>query len=139
VKIRLGPVGHFGLAVRTLGDSARWWQSLFDLTVMFEGDRYVGLTNDSVTIVLFEGKPHPETIQHLSFHVAGMKALREALNVLKEHHVDVEDPGDEIGPEAEGSSNMGLWFKDLDGYRWELSVQGGRDQEQAAARHRLVQ
>lgn len=27
---------------------------------------------------------------------------------------------------AEGSKNMGLWFQDLDGYRWELSVQGGK-------------
>jgi hypothetical protein len=37
----------------------------------------------------------------------------------------IEDPGDEIGPEADGSKNMGIWFYDLDGYRWELSVQGG--------------
>ncbi len=34
------------------------------------------------------------------------------------------DPGEEIGPEAPGSKNMGLWFHDPDGYRWELSVQG---------------
>lgn len=40
--------------------------------------------------------------------------------------VNVEDPGDEIGPEAEGSPHMGLWFHDPNGYRWELSVQGGR-------------
>ena len=33
--------------------------------------------------------------------------------------------GDEIGPEAPGSPHMGLWVHDLDGYRWELSVQGG--------------
>ena len=38
----------------------------------------------------------------------------------------LEDPGDEIGPEAPGSPHMGLWFYDADGYRWELSVQGGR-------------
>jgi catechol 2,3-dioxygenase-like lactoylglutathione lyase family enzyme len=36
---------------------------------------------------------------------------------------DLEDPGDEIGPEAPGSPHMGLWFHDPDGYRWELSVQ----------------
>ena len=40
--------------------------------------------------------------------------------------IDV-DPGDEIGPEAPGSKNMGLWFHDPDGYRWELSVQSGGD------------
>lgn len=126
MKVQLGPVGHFGLAVRDLEAGARWWRSLFDLETMFEGDDYVGLTNDSVTIVLFEGTPHPQTIGHMSFHVKNMDALREALDVLKRHHVAVEDPGDEIGPEADGSPNMGLWFHDLDGYRWELSVQGGR-------------
>lgn len=125
MKIQLGPVGHFGLAVRDLWASARWWQSLFDLKIMFEGDNYIGLTNDNVTLVLFKGHPHPETIEHMSFHVSNMDALREALRILKQHKVDVEDPGDEIGPEAEGSPNMGLWFRDPNGYRWELSVQGG--------------
>ena len=62
----------------------------------------------------------------MSFHVTDMEALRAALRLLKQHDVDVEDPGDEIGPEADGSPNMGLWFHDPDGYRWELSVQGGR-------------
>jgi predicted lactoylglutathione lyase len=37
--------------------------------------------------------------------------------------VDLEDPGDEIGPEAPGAPHYGLWFHDPDGYRWELSVQ----------------
>ena len=123
--IHLGTVGHFGLAVRDPQASARWWRSLFDLETMFEGDRYVGITNDDVTIVLFKGRPDPKTIEHVSFRLPGMAALREALAALKERGVKVEDPGDEIGPEAEGSPNMGLWFHDPDGYRWELSVQGG--------------
>jgi catechol 2,3-dioxygenase-like lactoylglutathione lyase family enzyme len=55
-----------------------------------------------------------------------MSALRAALDSLRANGVAIEDPGDEIGPEAEGSKNMGLWFHDPDGYRWELSVQGGR-------------
>ena len=126
MKIQLGPVGHFGLAVRDLHASARWWQSLFDLNVMFQDDAYIGLTNDDVSIVLFPGKPHPGTIEHMSFRVAHMDALRTALHILKQHGVEVEDPGDEIGPEADGSPNMGLWFRDPDGYRWELSVQVGR-------------
>jgi hypothetical protein len=29
--------------------------------------------------------------------------------------VALEDPGDEIGLEAPGSPNIGLWFRDLDG------------------------
>ena len=89
---------------------------------MFEGDDYVGLTNDDVTIVLQRGVPHPPTIGHVSFHLSGMGALERALASLKAERVEIEDPGDEIGPEAEGSKNMGLWFRDPDGYRWELSV-----------------
>jgi catechol 2,3-dioxygenase-like lactoylglutathione lyase family enzyme len=127
MKIHLGTVGHFGLAVTDVQASARWWRQLFDLEVMFEGAAHVGLTNDAVTIVLFTGAPHPETIEHMSFHVSSMKALREALAWLKKHDVAVEDPGNEIGPEAEGSKNMGLWFCDPDGYRWELSVLARRD------------
>jgi catechol-2,3-dioxygenase len=122
MKIHLGTVGHFGLAVRDVEASRKWWQQLFDLKTMFEGDDYAGLTNENVTIVLMKGKPHPETIEHMSFHLPSMKALHEALEWLKQHHVEVEDPGDEIGPEASGSPNLGLWFHDLDGYRWELSV-----------------
>jgi catechol 2,3-dioxygenase-like lactoylglutathione lyase family enzyme len=59
----------------------------------------------------------------MSFHVGSMAALRAALEELKKSGVELEDPGDEIGPEGPGSPHMGLWFHDPDGYRWELSVQ----------------
>jgi len=120
--IHLGTVGHFGLAVHDPKKSAAWWRKLFDLKTIFEGDGYVGLSNENVTMVLSAGTPRPETIGHMSFHLPGMPALRHALDWLREHDVAVEDPGDEIGAEAEGSPNMGLWFRDPDGYRWELSV-----------------
>ena len=61
----------------------------------------------------------------MSFHVKNMNALRVALDLLKQNGVELEDPGDEIGPEDPGSPHMGLWFHDPDGYRWELSVQNG--------------
>lgn len=92
MKVALGTVGHFGLAVPDPKKSV----------------------------------PVPETIDHVSFHLPDMDALRAALALLKERGVEVEDPGDEIGPEAKGSPNMGLWFHDPDGYRWELSVQAKR-------------
>jgi catechol 2,3-dioxygenase-like lactoylglutathione lyase family enzyme len=126
MKIELGSVGHFGLAVRNPHESARWWRRLFDLEEMFEDDDYVGLTNANVTIVLTKGVPHPNTIGHMSFHLPNEDRLREALEALKKHRVEVEDPGDEIGPEAPGSPNVGIWFRDPDGYRWELSVQASR-------------
>jgi hypothetical protein len=55
-----------------------------------------------------------------------MATLRKALDHLKSVRADLEDPGDEIGPEGPGSPHMGLWFHDLDGYRWELSVQNAK-------------
>jgi catechol 2,3-dioxygenase-like lactoylglutathione lyase family enzyme len=125
MRVKLGHVGHFGLAVRNPDASAAWWQANFDLEEIFRFDDGIGLSNDNVTIVLSKGKPQPAAIRHMSFHVADMKTLRRALTALRKNGVDLEDPGDEIGPEAPGSPHLGLWFHDPDGYRWELSVQNG--------------
>ena len=126
VPFELGEVGHFGLAVSNPKKSARWFQRMLGLRKEFEFDSGVAIGNDKITIALFKGKPSPKTLDHVSFHVSSMSVLRKALAHLKKHKVDIEDAGDEIGPEAPGSKNMGLWFHDPDGYRWELSVQGGR-------------
>lgn len=72
MKIALGTVGHFGLAVPDPKKSAQWWQSIFDVRKMFESDDCVGITSDDVTIVLMKGKPVPETIEHVSFHLPGL-------------------------------------------------------------------
>ncbi|MEP6938014.1 MAG: VOC family protein, partial [Chthoniobacterales bacterium] len=119
-------VGHFGLAVRDPKKSAKWFERALGLKKQFEFEAGIAIGNDNVTIALHKGKPSPKTLGHMSFHLPNVAALRKALVHLKKHRVDVEDPGDEIGPEAEGSSNVGIWFHDPDGYRWELSVQDGR-------------
>lgn len=75
-----------------------------------------------MTIVLHQGMPRPEVLHHVSFHLPSKGALEQALAELKRKKVKLEDPGEEIGPEASGSKNIGLWFYDPDGYRWELSV-----------------
>jgi catechol 2,3-dioxygenase-like lactoylglutathione lyase family enzyme len=124
VPFTLGVVGHFGLAVRDPKQSAKWFQSALGLRKEFEFENGVAVGNDNVTIALFKGKPRPETIDHMSFHLANMSELRRALEHLKGIDADLEDSDDEIGPEAPGSPHMGLWFHDPDGYRWELSVQG---------------
>jgi catechol 2,3-dioxygenase-like lactoylglutathione lyase family enzyme len=123
MKVALGTVGHFGLSVRAPETSATWWTSHFDLRIAFRFDGGVAISNQAITIALHQGVPHPGTFDHMSFHVTDMDALRAALESLREGGVRLEDPGDEIGPEAPGSKNMGLWFHDPDGYRWELSVQ----------------
>ena len=125
VPFTLGVVGHFGLVVRDPKKSAKWFERALGLKEQFEFKNGVAVGNDNVTIALFQGKPSPKTIEHMSFHLPDMTALRKALAHLKKHKVDLEDPGDEIGPEAPVSKNMGLWFHDSDGYRWELSVQDG--------------
>ena len=126
VPFPVGVVGHFGLAVRHPKRSAKWFERVLGLKKQFEFEDGVAVGNDNVTIALSKGKPSPKTIGHMSFHLPNMTALRKALAHLKKHKVKLEDPGDEIGPEAPGSPHMGLWFSDLDGYRWELNVPGGR-------------
>jgi catechol 2,3-dioxygenase-like lactoylglutathione lyase family enzyme len=123
---KLGAVGHFGLAVRDPKKSAKWFSRVLGFRKEFEFENGVAVGNDNVTIALFKGKPSPETLDHMSFHLPNMSILRKALKHLKKHKVDLEDPGDEIGPEAPGSPHMGLWFHDPDGYRWELSVQNAK-------------
>jgi catechol 2,3-dioxygenase-like lactoylglutathione lyase family enzyme len=119
----LGPVGHFGLAVRDPQQSARWWIKNFGMRKAFSFEDGVAVECDAFTMVLQKGTPRPKTLGHMSFHLKSLRALREALADLRKRKVTLEDPGDEIGPEAPGSPHLGLWFHDLDGYRWELSVQ----------------
>ena len=114
------------MAVRDPKKSAKWFQRVLGFEEQFVFDAGVAIGNDSITIALHRGKPSPGTLDHMSFHLPSMTALRKALAHFKRLKVDVEDPGDEIGPEAPGSKNMGLWFHDPDGYRWELSVQAKR-------------
>jgi catechol 2,3-dioxygenase-like lactoylglutathione lyase family enzyme len=123
---KLGVVGHFGLAVRDPRRSAKWFTRVLGWRKEFEFENGVAVGNENVTIALFKGKPSPRTIDHMSFHLPNMATLRKALKHLKRHRVNVEDPGDEIGPESPDSPHMALWFHDPDGYRWELSVQGAR-------------
>jgi catechol 2,3-dioxygenase-like lactoylglutathione lyase family enzyme len=128
VPFTLGTVGHFGLAVANPKRSAKWFERALGLSIEFEFQDGIAVGNENVTIALSKGKPSPETIGHMSFHLPNMTKLRKALEHLKKEGVKLEDPGDEIGPEAPGSLNMGLWFHDPDGYRWELSVLNGQKQ-----------
>src|ERR1700760_2085568 len=126
VPFTIGEVGHFGLAVRNPSASARWFERVLGFKKQFEFEDGVAVGNERVTIALHKGRPSPQTLGHMSFHLPDMKTLEKALAHLKRHKVKIEDPGDEIGPEAPGSRNMGLWFHDPDNYRWELSVQAKR-------------
>lgn len=119
-KIALGPVAHFALAVADPECSADWWLSLFDLDVYRRSPQRVLLGNDAVIIALFAGNADPKVLGHLAFRVRDAAALTVARDRLREATVELEDPGNEIGPVAPGSPNLGLWFHDPDGYRWEL-------------------
>jgi catechol 2,3-dioxygenase-like lactoylglutathione lyase family enzyme len=121
----LGTVGHFGLAVLDPRKRAKWFARAFGLKEQFQFGDGIAVGIDHITIALSRGRPSPKTIGHMSFHLPDMATLRKALAHLKRVGADLEDPGDEIGPEAPGSPHMGLWLHDPDGYRWELSVQKG--------------
>lgn len=125
MKVQLAAVWHFSFAVSDPEKSAHFWTENFDLQVMFRSDEAFALTNDALIIGFIKGTPHPDTMDHMSFRLDSMRALREALQTLKNNGVILEDPGNEIGPTGPDSPHMGLWFHDPDGYRWELSVQNG--------------
>lgn len=118
----IGVVGHISIAIKDPEKSGAWWQRTIGLKHRFDFDGDTAVGNDAIDIVLFKGEPHPESLDHISFHLKSLAELRDALADLKAKGVDLDDPGDEIGPEGPGSPNMGLWFRDSDGYRWELAV-----------------
>ena len=107
MKVQLGTVWHFSLAVRDPEKSAQFWTKNFDLQEMFRSDEAIALTNDAMIIGFFKGTPHPDTIDHMSFHLDSMRALHEALETLKKNGVKLEDPGDEIGPTVAGLAAYG--------------------------------
>ena len=126
VPFTVGTVGHFGLSVKSPKKSAKWFERTLGFKRLFDFEGGVAIGNKNVTIALHKGKPRPKTLGHMSFHLPNLAVLKKALAHLKKLKVKVEDPGEEIGPEAPGSKNLGLWFHDPDGYRWELNVQNAK-------------
>jgi catechol 2,3-dioxygenase-like lactoylglutathione lyase family enzyme len=106
--------------------SAAWYIANLGLRHALDFDDGVAAESDDVTIVFVRGVPSPQTLGHIAFHLPDLPTLEAALAHLKANGVFVEDPGDEIGPEAPRSPNLGIWLRDPDGYRLELNVQGGR-------------
>ena len=121
----LGTVGHFSLAVTDPRASADWYIENLGMREEFEYDGGIAIGSDGVTIALSCRKPDPAAFGHMSFHLKDVATLRAALAYLKANGIKVEDPGNEIGPEAPGSPNVAIWLHDPDGYRLELSVQDG--------------
>jgi len=128
MAIALGPVHHFSLAVADPQSSAAWWRSLFDLEEYRNTSTRVLVGNDAVLIAFAQGSPDPAVLTHMAFRTRDLASLEAARDELREKGVALEDPGNEIGPVAEGSKSMGLWFRDPDGYRWELYVQAPSDE-----------
>ena len=122
----VGTVGHFGLAVHSPKKSAKWFEKALGFQKLFEFEDGIAVGNRNVTIALHKGKARPKTLGHMSFPLHNLAALKKALAHPKKQKVKVEDPDNEIGPEAPGSKHLGIWFHDLDGYRWELSVQNAK-------------
>jgi catechol 2,3-dioxygenase-like lactoylglutathione lyase family enzyme len=124
MRVQLGTVSHFNIAVNDPDASAAWWLSNFDLDEWGRSDSGILLGNDAIMIGLVKGSPASGVLHHLGFRTSDIEALEVARDALRANGVDLEDPGNEIGPVAPGSTSVGLWFHDRDGYRWELYVEG---------------
>jgi catechol 2,3-dioxygenase-like lactoylglutathione lyase family enzyme len=122
MKVKLGSVAHFSLAVRDPIASAAWWLAHFDLVEVRRTDDRVLLRNDAFLLALFRGEPRRDAGEHMAFSLPDLGALTEAATVLMAQGVKLEDGENAIGPVAPGSSSLGVWFRDSDGYRWELFV-----------------
>jgi catechol 2,3-dioxygenase-like lactoylglutathione lyase family enzyme len=120
MAIALGQVAHFSLAVSDPAASAEWWLSLFDLEEWSRSSNRVVVGNDAIVMSLVKGEPDPSALLHLAFRTTDMDSLTSARDAMRDKGVMLEDPGNEIGPVAEGSASVGIWFRDNDGYRWEL-------------------
>ena len=77
VPFTLEEVGHFGLAVRDPKKSAKWFERTLGLRKEFDFNNGIAVGNDYVTIALFKGKPSPETIDHMSFHLPDMATFEK--------------------------------------------------------------
>jgi catechol 2,3-dioxygenase-like lactoylglutathione lyase family enzyme len=124
MRVQLGNVSHFSNGVDDPAASAAWWTTNFDLKEWSRSDRGILVGNDAIMIGLFKGRRVPGVLSHLAFRTSDIGALEVARDVLRANGVDLEDPGNEIGPVAPGSASVGLWFHDPDGYRWEPYVEG---------------
>ena len=124
MRVQLGTVSHFNIAVDDPDASAAWWLSNFDLDEWGRSNSGILLGNDAIMIGLVKGSPVSGVLHHLGFRTSDIRALEVARDALRANGVDLEDPGNEIGPVAPGSTSVGLWFHDPDGYRWELYVEG---------------
>ena len=124
MRVQLGTVSHFSIGVDDPVASAAWWVSNFDLDEWSRSDEGTLLGNDAIMLGLSKGSGVSGVLGHLGFRTGDVDALRVARDVLRVNGVDLEDPGDEIGPVGRGSASVGLWFHDIDGYRWELYVEG---------------
>src|ERR1035438_948899 len=98
MRVRLGPVAHFSLAVRDPKASAAWWTSNFDLDEKLRSDHRILLGNPSIVISLFEGNPDPDALGHLAFRASDLTGLELARDSLRANGVDLEDPATKSAP-----------------------------------------
>jgi hypothetical protein len=109
IAIALGRVAHFSLAVTDPKASAEWWLSLFDLEEEYRrSESRVVLGNDAIAISLIRVTPDPSALTYMAFRTRDMASLKAARDFLRDKGVALEDPGDEIGPVAEGSASLGI-------------------------------
>lgn len=118
---------HVGLNVTDISRSRTFYQRVFGLAVMAEGDQpghFAFLGRDgSVMITLWQQSEGTFPVQapglhHLSFQVGSMDEVRAAEKVLRELGTEITYDG--AVAHGEGAPSGGIFFTDPDGIRLEI-------------------
>ena len=88
MRVPLGTVSHFNIAVDDPDASAAWWLSNFDLDEWGRSDRGILLGNDAIMIGLFKGSRVSGVLSHLAFRTSDVGALKVARDVLRANGPD---------------------------------------------------
>ena len=128
--------GHVGLNVTEIDRSQAFYQSVFGLDVLAEGNdtdrRWVFLARDGKLLVTLWQQSNgafdtaAPGLHHLSFQVETVEQVRAAEQVVRGLGATVFHDG--VVAHREGASSGGLFFADPDGIRLEIyAPTGGQD------------
>jgi lactoylglutathione lyase len=132
--------GHVGLNVTDVARSTAFYQQIFGLEILVEGQdgerRWAFLGRDRVVMLTLwqqsEGRFATGTpgLHHLSFQVPTLADVEGVRHILRSLGADFQYDG--VVPHAEGGDSGGIFFTDPDGIRLEVYTPTGLAASDAA-------